>query len=106
MKKCTLPLLIVIILIAYKTQFAEAWPFGDTDEKLTKIVEFIDRFQKDVIGNDKRLRETIDQNMKTVEDVLNELQFKMNEVILNVNRLLEGRQMLEISLLRKNQNEF
>lgn len=104
--KYTVTLILIVTILAATINFSEAWPFGDTDEKLSKIVEFINGFQKDVIDNDKKLRESIDVNMKNVENVLNEMQWKLNEVISNVNRLLEGRQMNQIRSFGEKEIEF
>lgn len=106
MKKCTLTFLIVTVLVVYTINCSDAWPFGDTDEKLFKLVEFINSFQNDVIENDRKLRGTIDMNMKTVENVLNEMQGKLNEVILNVNRLLESRQLNQILSFGEKEIDF
>lgn len=96
MNKGSLTMLSIVILIACAINYSEGWPFGNIEEKLVKIVEALQKFQKGVEENDVQLKQTVDRNFKTLENSVYEVRVQLREVTRNVNVLLEKQGLPQI----------
>lgn len=85
MTKFTLTILIVSILFVHNINYSNAWPFGNTDKVVDNLIKYVNELKKLVVTNDKDLREQINERHKMFGDVLNNVQWKLNEVVLNLN---------------------